>query len=76
MSKSFVREHRGHKIRAYVSEIQEGQFHAFVAIEHDDGQVIIPTGFLEVPPATTIDQALEEGWRCAQAEIDARQCGL
>ena len=58
MSKSFVREHRGHKIRAYVSEIQEGQFHTFVAIEHDNGDVIVPEGFLKVPPAETIDQAL------------------
>jgi hypothetical protein len=72
MSKSFVREHKGHKIRASVSEIQEGQFHAFVSIEHDDGQVIIPAGFLSLPLAATIDQALEEGWRCAQEQIDSR----
>ena len=71
MTQKYSKEYKGHTIRAAVSEVKGGRFHALVTIERDDGQTLSHIGFLEVPPAQTPELALKEGWRCAEEEIDS-----
>lgn len=65
-------EYKGHTIRAGVSQVNGDRWHALVTVEKMDDHGGEYHGFLEVPPAATQEKALEEGWKCAQEEIDQK----